>query len=332
MKPSKKIDDESWMKHFMKLLGGIKERTIVKIVEEEKRKEGLIKIVEPINMEELKRAIFSLKKKKAAGCDGITSEMWQFSFDVISENLLQFMNSFWEKNVIPEEWKCGVVVPVYKRGEVENASNYRGIALMGADYKIYTSIMKERILAVIEEKNIYSETQMGFRAERSTIDAIYIIKNVVQSMIEKKKKVFAVFVDLSAAFDNVDRHQLWNFMVKKGIDEELARRAIKIYEETKNLIRVNNKEIGEFWMYRGIRQGCRASGMAFNIYLCDLEEEMKNVNEGGVVVGNKKVWSIGYADDIVLLSTEENAMKEMIDRLEKYLEKKNLNSTQKRQK
>ena len=96
----------------------------MKIVEE-KRKVGLIKIVEPVNMDELKRAIFSLKKKKAAECDGIASEMWQFSFDVISENLLQFINCFWEKNVIPEEWKCGVVVPVYKRGEVENASNYR---------------------------------------------------------------------------------------------------------------------------------------------------------------------------------------------------------------
>ena len=49
---------------------------------------------------------------------------------------------------------------------------------------------------------------MGFREGRSTIDAIYILKNAVSYMLDKGCEVYATFVDLKAVFDNVDRQEL----------------------------------------------------------------------------------------------------------------------------
>lgn len=48
----------------------------------------------------------------------------------------------------------------------------------------------------------------------------------------------------------------------------------------------------EFWTTRGVRQGCPLSPTLYNIYMNDLEKEMRKGKEGGVEVGNKKIWTI----------------------------------------
>ena len=151
-----------------------------------------------------------------------------------------------------------------------------------------------------------------------------MIKNAVQSVIEREGEVYAVFIDLKAAFDRVNRKELNETMKKGRIEDKLRRVIMKIYEETENVIRVGNSEIGKFWMEDGGRQGCKISATLFNVYLSDLEKELCKVNEGGIVVGKKKIWSISYADDIVLLATDKTAIKEMIKRTEKYLDRKKM--------
>ena len=93
-----------------------------------------------------------------------------------------------------------------------------------------------------------------------------------------------MFVDLKAAIDNVDRKHLYEILIERGTEEDLAVRIISIYIETKNIVKVNEEEIGKFWTKRGVRQGCKLSADMFNIYLCDLEQELKKVSEGGIVI------------------------------------------------
>ena len=72
-----------------------------------------------------------------------------------------------------------------------------------------------------------------------------------------------------------------------------------------------------------MRQGCPLSPTLFNIYLADIEEELKK-GRGGVKIGNDRVWSIEYADDIVLVSDQEEGLRDMIRRCKKYMEGKKL--------
>ena len=65
------------------------------------------------------------------------------------------------------------------------------------------------------------------------------------------------YLDLRAAFDKVDRKELWNTMEKGGVEESLMDRILKIYEETISMVRVNGKEVGSIWIERGVRQGCK---------------------------------------------------------------------------
>ena len=204
--------------------------------------------------------------------------------------LTKVLTLIWKKGVIPEEWKEGVIIPVYKKGNENSVENYRGVSLMDSGYKIYTDILREKLIKEIRNKNVYNETQFGFRSGRGTIDAIYVLKNAVQKIIEKKQSVYLLFVDLKAAFDNVDRMELYRMLKSKNIDDDIIIRIMSVYIETKNIVKIKNKEIGEFWTYRGVRQGCKLSSEMYNVYVSDMEERLKKANEGGIIIGNSKIW------------------------------------------
>ena len=86
-------------------------------------------------------------------------------------------------------------------------------------------------------------SQAGFRKDRAIIDNIFVLNHLVQrERIKDKgdKKVYAVFVDWEAAFDNVDREKLWDIMEDKGVDEGLIKRIKEIYKETTVTIRMKD--------------------------------------------------------------------------------------------
>jgi len=194
---------------------------------------------------------------------------------------------------------------------------------MDTVYKIYANILNERFKREVERK--VEEGQFGFREGRGTTDAIYVLNYVVnREIVRKRGKVFAFFADLKAAFDKVDRTELGKMLKKVGVEEQLRRRIMETYKETKNRVKVGRGKSEEFWTKSGVRQGCPMSPTLFNIYLMDLESELRKEQEGGVVVGREKFWSITYADDIVLVAKSEQELKSMMRRLKKYIDKKGL--------
>lgn len=137
----------------------------------------------------------------------------------------------------------------------------------------------------------------------------------------KKGKIFAFFADLKAAFDKVDRVKLAERLKMAEISEKLRRRIMETYKETKNIIKIEKRKTEELWTKSGVRQGCPMSPTLFNIYIMDLEEELEKEQTGGIVIGKEKIWSISYADDIVLIARNEQELKGMMKRFKKYIER-----------
>lgn len=73
-------------------------------------------------------------------------------------------------------------------------------------------------------------------------------------------------------------------------------------------------------MTREVRQGCPLSPLLFNLLMADLKEKMGRMKWGGVRLGEDRVYTLAYADDMVLVAEGENEMRSMIERLEDYLE------------
>jgi len=315
----KEITMEEWVKYFRESLGGVEERK-----EEGSRIRGVDRVGDGgIGIEEVKNEIKRLKRGKAAGMDGIKNEAWKEGGEIIGKRLEEILKGVWEGEGFPESWRVGVVVPIWKRGERRETGNYREVTMTSTGYKVYANILNRKLVEELDAKGGWSRTQAGFRKGRGTVENVKILKYVVGRKLKQKKKVWAFFIDLKAAFDRVDRNVLWEMMRKRGVSEGLIDRVMEVYEETRCVVRIGENISREFWVEKGVRQGCPMSPTLFNIYIADIEEELKKGN-GGIWVGNEKMWSIEYADDIVMLAEEEEGLRDMMRRVKRYIEGKRL--------
>jgi len=172
--PDESIKEEQWRMHFMNLLEGREEKDKKKEAPGKERngeeeKERII-----ISTDELHRAKKRLKRKKAAGEDGLKNEVWLQADDGTMGRLRRIMQSISDTGEIPEGWKEGWIHPIYKKGEKNKAENYRGITLMDTAYKLYAMVLEEKLRAEAERLKLLPETQAGFRKGRSGIENIYI--------------------------------------------------------------------------------------------------------------------------------------------------------------
>lgn len=322
------IKKEEWKNYFQDLLEGSEEeekKGREEKDEEEKQREGRVRWEEELEEEEICRAVRKMKKGKAAGTDGIPMEAWLYGSYTIREGLVDLFKQIWKEGRFPKEWRRSVVMPIYKKGDKEKAENYRGISLLCTAYKIYAEILKGRLEVEAEERKLIPESQAGFRKGRGTMDNILILNHIVQrERCKEDSKVYTVFVDLKAAFDNVNRVKLWSLLERNKISEALIERLKELYKDTEITVWTKKGLTEAFKTTKGVRQGCVLSPLLFNLYIAELDMYMRERALGGIKIGNQRIWSLAYADDMVLVAKNREALKEMLSVLKRFLKDRDL--------
>lgn len=138
----------------------------------------------------------------------------------------------WKGEEWPREWREGIIVPILEKGEGDRVEEYRGVTLTQTGY---VAILAERLRNEVERNGMISASQTGFRKGVGTIDNI-IIEHMLNYLInrqvgEKGGRMIAVFLDLKAAFDSVDRGVLIEAMKAKGVREGLIERCGEVLRE-----------------------------------------------------------------------------------------------------
>jgi hypothetical protein len=180
---SDRITMEEWRKYFSELLGGEENR------QEKEKRQHRVGEIEEIIREELEQQLRKLKRKKAPGRDGIQNESWIYGSEREVDRLLEIMNGVWKGEGFPYEWKEGIICPIYKKGEKDTVSNYRGITLLNTAYKVYAMIGEERLMKEMNERGVLPDRQAGFRKGRGTMDNVYILNHIMGNEIKRVNEV-----------------------------------------------------------------------------------------------------------------------------------------------
>jgi len=155
-------------RHFRK-----KNKTYLKAKTED-TKEPLVP--EP-SASDVELAIEKLKSHKSPGIDQIPAELIKTGGKTILCEIHKLIISIWNKEELPEEWKELIILPIYKKGDKTDCSNYRGISLFPTTYKILSNILLSRLTPYAEE--IIGDHQSGLRRNRSTTDHIFCIRQIL---------------------------------------------------------------------------------------------------------------------------------------------------------
>ena len=99
----------------------------------------------------------------------------------------------WTKTKLPDELELAQVVTLYKKGNVEDPSNYRPISLLQSLYKIYVSVIRNRMIEGIDERIL--SNQYGFRAKKSTAQPLFIARRLIDIAEASGDKLILVFLD-----------------------------------------------------------------------------------------------------------------------------------------
>ncbi|KAK3522926.1 hypothetical protein QTP86_009722 [Hemibagrus guttatus] len=284
-----------WKEYFEELMNEENER--------EKRVEGVNSVeqkVDKIRKDEVRKALKRMKSGKAVGPDDIPVEVWKCLGEAAVEFLANLFNRVLESERMPEEWRRSVLMPIFKnKGDVQSCSNYRGIKLMSHTMKVWERVVEARLRKVVE----ICEQQYGFMPRKSTTDAIFALRILMEKYRDGQKELHCVFVDLEKAYDRVPREELWYCMRKSGVAEKYVRVVQDMYERSRTVVRCAVGQTEEFNVEVGLHQGSALSPFLFAVVMDQLSEEVRQ----------ESPWTMMFADDIVICSESREQVEENLE-------------------
>ncbi|KAK3507467.1 hypothetical protein QTP70_021829, partial [Hemibagrus guttatus] len=295
-----------WKEYFEELMNEENER--------EKRVEGVNSVeqkVDKIRKDEVRKALKRMKSGKAVGPDDIPVEVWKCLGEAAVEFLASLFNRVLESERTPEEWRRSVLVPIFKnKGDVQSCSNYRGIKLMSHTMKLWERVVEARLRKVVD----ICEQQYGFMPRKSTTDAIFALRILMEKYRDGQRELHCVFVDLEKAYDRVPREELWYCMRKSGVAEKYVRVVQDMYERSRTVVRCAVGKTEEFKVEVGLHQGSALSPFLFAIVMDQLSEEVRQ----------ESPWTMMFADDIVICSESREQVEENLERWRFALERRGM--------
>lgn len=292
-----------WVEHFKELLTEEQldevERNDEKIKEEN---------LEEPTLEEITEIIRNSKNSKAPGIDGIPFELIKYGGERLIEEIHKLMRQIWKEEKMPQEWDIGQIVTIHKKGDQQNCRNYRGITLLNTTYKILSTILQRRVNNVVKDK--IGTYQCGFRKNKSTTDAIHILKQIMEKANEYKMELEVLFIDFKQAFDSIRRSKLMRIMEEMGVTAKLRRLIMMTLNANKINIKTSKGDTEIFEINKGVRQGDTLSALLFNI---TLEYTTRNINKGTLRTRGGQI--IAYADDVVVITKRRDIMTKMLNEI-----------------
>ena len=263
------------------------------------------------SVSEVKRAVQSLNNGKAKGWDTIPNEALKNLPDDMLSMVAVLFNKIKSSGSLPNGWNRGRITLVHKYGLREILGNYRPITVLISLSGLYSKVLNDRLTQVVEKHNLLGEIQNGFRKNRGGPDNSFILNTILWKAKSRKEKAHLAFLDISKAYDSVNREVLWGRLSSMGIKGEFLSSLKALYTGDCIDCMVNGLLTRPIFLSRGLRQGCSLSPMLFALYISGVGSDITSSNVG-FTIGSVMISGLLFADDIVLVSRSAKGLKSLL--------------------
>ena len=244
-----------------------------------------------ITKEEIFAAVRKLKMGKAAGEDGILTDILKTTADTVDvskmrgntgvlDALVLVFNFVFDNEVWPERWGAGAIVPLHKHDSRLSPSNYRPITLMSVVGKLFGTVVNARLQAFSERVGSISDEQGGFRPHRSTVDQIFILREIIASRRERGLPTFTTFIDARKAYDTVWREYAYAQIHDSRVRGKLWRQLQAMHSGLQRKVRHPLGDTEPFEVGRGVAQGAVESPWVYSNFIEGLTTRLKAAGLG----------------------------------------------------
>ena len=296
-----------WREYFDKLFNGENESSTIEL--DDSFDETSMRFVRRIQESEVKEALKRMKGGKAMGPDCIPIEVWKGLGDIAIVWLTKLFNLIFRANKMPEEWRRSILVPIFKnKGDVQSCTNYRGIKLMSHTMKLWERVIEHRLRRMTS----VTKNQFGFMPGRSTMEAIFLVRQLMERYREHKKDLHMVFIDLEKAYDKIPRNVMWWALEKHKVPAKYITLIKDMYDNVVTSVRTSDVDTDDFPIKIGLHQGSALSPYLFALVM----DEVTRGIQGDIP------WCMLFADDVVLVDDSRTGVNRKLELWRQTLESK----------
>jgi hypothetical protein len=221
---------------------------------------------------------------------------------------------------LPDSWLVSKIISIPKKGNDTSLENQRGIALESTMVKLLNSILRNRIIHIVDPLLLC--IQSGFRPGRSTMEQVATVRSIVETCRTRKKSISLVFVDFRKAFDSISRPAIRWVLLHYGLPSALVHAIMDLYQDTTAFIDTRDGPTDPFSTTSGVLQGDTLAPLLFVIVI-DYVMRRSLIEDDGYQIASRRsrrhpavtLAALAYADDLALTCKNPEAAQNCLNRL-----------------